>query len=206
MQAVQFQSGNQYGARWHWGSKYNESGELLNATASNHTEGRDVFSSSGFYVEVNSMSAMPRSAYTNKPFTGQHYTYFAATAESEMTDVPSTAADSLCPKDWQLPSNGSTNKSYTHLLFDNYKDINGNPMASNAASSVATRQYPLSFAENGFYGAASGITVMNFTRYFSSYKTGFSGLYYLNIQSDTVAPWTYNNIGNGYGVRCVRRS
>ena len=163
-QTVQFQSITLTGKSWHWGSKFNESGQLLDGNnivnegteskpvylPANHSAGNtsaepqtgDGTSTGRVWIEANSRSDLPRSYnHTDRAPSEIYYSWYAAVAESDVDQgYPS---DSICPKGWQVP------KVYTSLATS-YGVINGQPTPS------VIYQSTLAFRVSGFYDMNRG--------------------------------------------------
>ena len=157
-QAVQFQSGDQKGADYHWTSKFNESGEKIvssdstNASPANKTPGRSTWYINGTWLEQNERSAISRS-YQNEH--GILYDWYAAVAESNSNQVYASfvASDSLCPSGWKMPNSGSDAPSYRNLLTSAYA-ISGNN--GSQAFSTFLRSFPQNVELSGRYDLNGG--------------------------------------------------
>ena len=197
-QAVQFQSGNQYGSGWHWGSK---------CTADN------VCNESS--AHDNALAQMPRSYSNGNGVLGVLYNWYAAVSESgDYSMTSGTASDSICPSGWQLPVYGgeqhNINKSYGKLLFTDYEVPSGEGLTSNKIPG----QIPLSATFPGYYVYASG----NHRAYAGTYVVFHTSTATTHIEALEEVPGAgsmhiyinFNNEGtgvksNGFSIRCVKR-
>ncbi len=143
------------------------------------------------------------------------YNWYAATAMSGTAGMASQdstettdAEDSICPKGWQLPTGGTSNKtnrnnleySFNNLLTTTYS------VESSAAGSVKMRSTPLSFILSGYYNSGSLVREGSFGFYWSSSAyTSSSSAYDMYFNTSYVYPQDYNNKYYGFSVRCVAR-
>ena len=209
-QSAQFQSGNQTGTAWNWGSRLNEAGETLystdgNQTAANADAGLNTWhQGSGVWIENNSRSDMPRSYHNGNNTYGDYYNWYSATAETGKFSTPggTTVSDSLCPKGWNLPINGgtTTEKSWQGLLYGSYG------LDNSAASSQTMRKAPLSLALSGYYNLVNGSLDNrgSLGYWWSATATSASDARNLYFDSSAVAPQTNVNKPDGFSVRCVQ--
>ena len=213
-QDAQFQSGDQYGANYHWGSRYNESGETIvstdetNTAAANATANCSVrHQGDGVWVENNARAQMPRSYDTGASGHVTYFNWYAATAESGKTSTSYgvSARDSVCPSGWKLPIDGdpSTAKSWSGLLFGTYG------LSSSVESSKIVRSQPLSLTYPGQYdwiGDLISVGTGASGRWWSATASDVSSLNarFLSITSTTInVRASYSRI-YGYSVRCIK--
>ena len=97
-QTHQFQSGEQYGANWHWGSKCTEDNGTITCDDS-------------VTPANNALAEIGREYLSDNGSTGAHYNWYVAVAESKSYNAAlgSAAEDSICPKGWGLASRAKTN-------------------------------------------------------------------------------------------------
>ena len=120
------------------------------------------------------------------------------------TTTGTTALNSLCPKNWQLPTNTNPTstgvKSYANLT-------NAYSIGSNEAGSIALKSAPLYFVRSGIYyyngGDIGDLGSRGF--YWSSTASTATYAYHLYFYSISVYPQYYNNRGSGFSLRCVAR-
>ena len=148
-------------------------------------------------------------------YVGDYYNWYATTAESGTYAMSSgNAVDSICPSGWQLPTSGyEPGKSYNNLIFNTYKDINGNSMSNSVATSTSLHLSPLSFPFSGDYDwqNGGGLILRGYRALFASANqqghpvTGgtLAGNFYF-VANNVYPRNTYGNIA-GYTVRCVAR-
>ena len=205
-QTAQFQSDDQTGAAWHWGSKCTAAGTCdSEATPAN-----------------NELAEMPREYETQRLNFGR-YNWYAATAESGkwlspfLTDVN----DSICPKGWMLPQSGqlndSTVKSWDYLLAGAYGLINqaGTQTDSNSPFGIADEAYrrmrslPLNMPTMfyaGYYSFIQGTTTVDAIHYWTKTYAGLRGrAYALRFYSTYVSPSNNPEIITGSVIRCVMK-
>ena len=210
-QPVHFQSGDQYGADWHWGSKYNQSGELIvstdetNTAAANYSyQYMDFYAKhagNGVWIENNKRSEMPRSMYSKS--TDTLLNYYAATAESgSWTKEYGDAEDSVCPKGWGLPDN-INDKSWHGLLSETYGFSDGSVLAQ----TLAKNPFMLSAREHdGIYEFFTGQRVNATSWYMWSKRSKEAGrVWNLQHSATTTTIDGYNFKSSGLFVRCVMR-
>ena len=207
-QAAQFQSGNQYGANWHWLTRKNLAGETIysndgNQTAANADSGFSIWHVSGdIWLENNIRAQMPRSYADGNNGYGTYLNWYAATAESGSWSSTSEVDDSLCPKGWKLPIDGaaSSTKSWGGLLAGAYA------LTSDANSSVAMRQQPLSVAFSGYYslvyGSKIGLDENGLFWDSTAHATSFARSLFSNTSS--IVTRSSGSKPNGLTVRCVK--
>ena len=104
-------------------------------------------------MNYNANSKMPRSHQNQQMVYGGHYNFYALSAESDQgVEAWSKAEDSICPFGWELPNNGSSNKSFQYLLIDSY----GYEIGSVAETAAAIRKPPFTFSAPGAYDSTNG--------------------------------------------------
>lgn len=134
---------------------------------------------------------------------GNYYTWAAAiadtTAHSSSSDVINT---SICPAGWHLPYGNSDNTSGGFYNL-NYK-INNDSNVVDATASKNLRVYPNNFVYSGFFNFSSASSRGSFGGYWSRTANGSNDAYYLNFDSSSVYPGTYDSSKySGFSVRCV---
>ncbi len=197
-QAVQFQSGDQYGADWHWGSKCSAAGVCdTNAEVAN-----------------NALAEMPRSYDNNTNGAdafGNYYGWYAATAESGTFEMASVnAPDSLCPAGWQLPHHDA-GKSWYNLLVTKYKLNTNAGDGSDGTETIASsenkiRTLPLSLVRSSNYDWTTGDpgsrnSIGRFWSSLSSNNVLSASLVFRN----GVISMSSSNRPNGFTVRCIHK-
>ena len=150
---------------------------------------------------------MSRSYDIGKNAYGNHYNWYAATAESgTFYQAPGSASDSLCPAGWQLPvgGNSSTDRSWAKLLYnaETYK------LSNDSDSSNTMRQMPLSLVFGGSYDYVFGALNNAGTRgsFWSANAEAWSISWGLEFGTSDVAPRNASNKPNGFAVRCLLRN
>ena len=190
-QTAQFQSDDQTGAAWHWGSKCTAAGTCdSEATPAN-----------------NELAEMPR-GYNSVDGHGGYFNWYSATAETgKYSTVSGNASDSVCPRGWALPfgSGGNTygqngpNKSWYNLIRNVYELDNG------VASVTFLQSAPLNMDKNMYHNNSTGrkgtISVFNL------WSSGARNVYTVSSLATREDGRLYtNNDGHkadGFGVRCV---
>ncbi len=130
------------------------------------------------------------------------------TLVSQVTDG-ATAPDSICPKNWKLPTSGTdrdnTSGSFNYLL--RAYGVNNSPISSSSPT-YDIAQAPLFFVRSGLFTYYGHINAGDLMRYWSSRSgTGIydhSGLSLTVENSETDPSSPYIRI-YGFGVRCVAR-
>ncbi|MBR3163822.1 hypothetical protein IKF15_00730, partial [Candidatus Saccharibacteria bacterium] len=231
-QTHQYQPYGTSGNNYHWGSRLNESGVLLDGT--NGSDGNSTMTqigSTGIYVENNSKSEIARS-YDNgsdwinniatsnadgtsddyktsgtptspTEYMGDYYNWYAATAESGTYAMTSgNASSSICPLGWQLPVNGAANDKSWGKLITTTYGI-----GSNVAGSRSLRSFPLSVIMSGLYSWIGGSLGRRGTGgyYWSSTPYAATNSRSLLFSSTGVSPQGDINKPDGFSVRCVAR-
>ena len=182
VQAAQFQSGDQYGANWKWGSRCAEAGGTCSETLTN-----------------NALAEMPRS-YSDSNNT--YYAYYAFAAESAgYNDLGSTTM-SICPSGWKLPQHSGTG-SWNKI-------VNDYSLSDTKTSAEHLSQAPFLIVNSSLYGWDSGqvqdlgkrtylATSRKSTKAIMNYLyTSIVGIgSYLNVTAG-------GNTMNGVTVRCVQ--
>ena len=148
---------------------------------------------------------------------GHYYNWYAATAESGKfsdIDTASEAADSICPRGWQLPAShtADSTKSWQNLLTTTYwGDTDNRDGASNLSSAEGAamlHKMPLSIVFSGYYGWVNGNLNSrgSYGYYWSSTPYSlYYGAYYLYFGSTYVHPQRSSDKPNGFTIRCVAR-
>ena len=204
-QTAQFQSGNQLGTSWHWTSRKNEAGALIDSTGSNRTSGYYAWDQgNGVWVEHNSRTEIPRSYSSGNSSIGNFYNYYAATAESGKWSMTSGGTnDSICPNGWTIPiaGNSDINKSWKGLLIGTYN------LVLTGESSSVSRQLPLILAYGGAINPIVGSDT-SLNRYGVMWTSS-------SLSRDFVNTVFYEGTGvdaghqdlksQGYAVRCVKK-
>ena len=160
----------------------------LNSTYTDMTSGSftvPASSTSGF------SSYNTNNAYLNSTYGG-YYTFYTATLGWGTSSVTSgNSSQSICPKNWRLPTGGSSGEFKT--LYSNYNSsalMRGSPVNFSIAGSV----YDGTAYDQGSYGY-----------YWSSTVYAADYAYYLFLNSSTVDPAHRLNKYYGFSVRCVAR-
>ena len=143
------------------------------------------------------------------------YNWYAATAGTGTADLVSASAtnttdatDSICPKGWQLPTGGTSNKtngnsnlySFYNLLTTNYA------VPASQDGSVTMRTAPLSFILSGYYyngGLNHESTIGDY--WSSSAYTSNTQTYTMALYNNSVVPQNYSAKYGGRAIRCVAR-
>ena len=172
---------------------------------------------------VTSTTALDKDALTpngdnaETQYMGHYYNWYAATAESGKfsdIDTASEAADSICPRGWQLPANhtADSTKSWQNLLTTTYwGDTDNRDGASNLSSAEGAamlHKMPLSIVFSGYYYWVSGSLDYrgSYGYYWSSTPaSNYYSAYNLNFNSTYVYPQGGSNKPNGFTIRCVAR-
>ena len=209
-QAVQFQSGDQYGAGWHWGSKLNETGEVIvstdetNETAKNPSSSYYTFyarhASDGVWVENNSRAEMPRALVDNSESL---FNWYAATAENGIwEDTGSDIDDSACPKGWTLPKM-TNEQSWENLIATSYELTDG------LGSAKILRTIPFNFTttdNRGIYLFYAGHReYANSMYYWTREQRRENGrIWNFQLAKEALVTKGYNYKSAGLLIRCVK--
>ena len=196
-QTHQFQSGEQYGANWHWGSKCTEDNGSITCDDS-------------ATVARSALAEMPRGYYKEQKIYGYYYNWFSATAEAGKYSMSvagnATNSDSVCPKGWALSAFGdtTTDKSYPNLINFAYS------LGNNYESAVALTAQPFSFVLNGLYSIDGQARYrQNAYGYYNLGVNGSTGARLLDILPARgyahVYPASSTHPLNGAAVRCVKK-
>ena len=192
-QAAQFQSGDQQGASWHWGSKCSAAGVCdPSATPAN-----------------NALAEMPRSYLHDNTQLGTLVNWYGVTAESGSYSTPSMVdvGDSICPRGWSLPASrpvsdeNPSNKTWAYLA-ETYE------LGSDSESIAIVRGTPISMTSAGSLlndGTLYNVGIQG--SYTSSTAYAMVRLIRVNV-TETV--FSASNVGNvnrdlGLTVRCVNK-
>ena len=229
-QAVQFQSGDQRGAAYHWGSKLNESGQLLDGNnlinigsennpsyrPSNHSEnntsstpqtGTTTQNTPGrTWVEHNSRSDIPRSYKGTNSSRGTAYDWYAATAETGKLDQSYLPTDSVCPSGWRLPRNMGTGSWYD-LIKTTYQYISQAGLSSSGVRAI--KKLPLSLGYSTYVQWHTGAVFDGSSasgKYWTTAQVNKFEIRYLYLDSSGyLYPQSNVDKANGISVRCVIR-
>lgn len=181
-QSAQFQSGDQYGANWHWGTKCSSLGEC-NSSATPTVTPENVW-----------LSAIPRSY--NKG-SANLYNIFSGSAESVTASQSNgDSRDSICPTGWELPRE-TGDKSYSSLL-------NGYEYNNNSANPTLLWQPPVSFTSTSQYTLDGTIlyTQLGFYQDSRVYEETGSGVFHIRKNTTFYAE---GGKVSGNAIRCVLR-
>ena len=204
-QTHQFQSGEQYGTNWHWGSKLNESGDLLvstdntNSSVSNPSaeNWQDFHIGGGVWIENNSRAVMPR-VYIDA-LVGGLYNNYAAAAES-LGWSAGIIIDSICPSGWQLPTNDPDDtKSWSNLLDTAYE------FDTSRTGALRLRTEPFNFPTRGIYNFHNTLSLLGQSYYWTSAAKEVGRTYNLQLSSVDRITRGYNYKSSGLSVRCVKK-
>ena len=136
-------------------------------------------------------------------FIGNYYNRYAATAGSGTAIMRSaSAADSICPKGWRLPTNAGAGSFNTLLSTYNLQD-NG------SVSAVKLLQAPLNFVRSGAYywsGQVYGQGMGGAWWSASATQSTATHAYILAISDTQVTPQAADYKGSGLAIRCIARS
>ena len=169
--------------------------------------------------------------YYGNMYIGHYYNWYAATAESgkyaHTSAGTATSAtvknvdDSICPKGWHLPENGTSgetakqSQSWGNLLHNSYDviDAEGTQSATNNryenayAPANEMHKLPLSIPFSGYYHWTNGALNNRgtFGYFWSSTPYSTAHARNLDFNSTYVYPQVSNNKVNGFTVRCVAR-
>lgn len=164
---------------------------------------------------------------TGEPYDrrGNLYNFTAATLGSSLSVKTGArqAADSICPKGWQLPvvtesvaepvpATNMKNKSFAKLLRA-YGVIaldgrNDSTVAAAIAGANRSKEWPLQYPLMGFYSVDRGkIDLRNgYGGWWSGTITNVqTQAYYLNTWGDQIFAQRNSATGNGFAIRCVAR-
>ena len=152
-------------------------------------------SSGSWTVPASSISGFSsyntNNAYLDSTYGG-YYTFYTATAGWGTNSVSSgNSSQSICPKNWRLPTGGSGGEFQT--LYNNYN------------SSSAMRSTPVNFTLAGYVYYSSTDYQGSSGYYWSSTVYNASRAYLLRLNSSNVAPANLDNKDRGFSVRCVAR-
>ena len=160
-------------------------------------------------VANNANAEMPRGHKSRIESYGEHYNWYAATAESGKYDMAplasSTSSDSICPSGWQLATS-SGNESWGRLL-GTYSISSG----TSTENVNAIKGLPFILSFSGTYGSLDGVE-----KYL-----GTSGHYWTSVASNTATSTTafhlyFDASGGlyaagasgkmtGFTIRCVKK-
>ena len=186
---TQFQSSNQYGVNYSWGTYCSAPGNC----------------SDSYVSDTSALTKIPRS-YNHEDFRGALFNWFSATAESgDYSATNLLASDSLCPAGWQLPAHSiSADNQISHEAL-----LNSYELAQNATSAQFVRKMPMSFVASQFYQTRTGAldTDGTGTHYWSYEKRNESSIYnlYSDITYNRLLPTNSNYPAIGSSIRCIRK-
>jgi uncharacterized protein (TIGR02145 family) len=151
-------------------------------------------------------STTSNSAITTDTFYGYLYNWSAATAGESQTTMPAgsgNAPNSICPKNWRLPTGGSTGEfAWLNAKMNNPSATSPSTSSSYYANWQNTGPFRGVFSGNwlyGFYGQGDvGVFWSG-----SADPSGSYGAFYLGFGSSDVYPGIYNYRYTGIAVRCL---
>ena len=190
-QTNQFQSGDQYGANWHWGSKCMETEGVVSCDDTVEPQ----FSTA--------LIQMPRQYYS--PVSSKSaFNWFAATAEDGKYSTIATVNDSICPKGWNLPIDGGTSTTIDYSWGKLLSSLDTYALASGAEASRTVRKTPISFVTPYLYRHVDG-SLQGTGNYWTATAVMESRARYLTFSTSelTVSKSSLNK-PDGMGIRCVR--
>ncbi len=150
-------------------------------------------------------SQQPYLAYLNNPLNGVYYNWTAAIAmnnSSGITTNNTNANTSICPKGWELPTNGDdiVTGSFGYLFASNRANI-----PNNAVGSAKSKELPYRFTYAGYInrggGAFNNETSIGAWWSRTTYDKDFS--YYLHTNVSNVWLGWNNYRSLGLSVRCL---
>ena len=149
-------------------------------------------------------------------YYGDYYNWYAATVETGKYNMGTNAnaSDSICPRGWQLPTNGdeTVDKSWQHLIMGTYHYYTQNGYyAANRAAFNKTMQLPLSVPFAGYYEWTDG--ALNSRGELGLYWSSTAGsagesvhAHLLNMYyGGNLDSQSHDNKVDGFSVRCVSR-
>ena len=190
-QTNQFQSGDQYGANWHWGSKCMETEGVVSCDDTVEPQ----FSTA--------LIQMPRQYYS--PVSSKSaFNWFAATAEDGKYSTIATVNDSICPKGWNLPIDGGTSTTIDYSWGKLLSSLDTYALASGAEASRTVRKTPISFVTPYLYRHVDG-SLQGTGNYWTATAVMEGRARYLTFSTSelTVSKSSLNK-PDGMGIRCVR--
>ena len=193
-QAAQFQSGDQTGAAWHWGSKC----APTPSDATTISAVTSISCDSSATAANNVLADMPRNYDDGNNAFGDLYNWYAATAELGKFSTKGTVSDSLCPSGWKLPINSdeqTTALSWLGLLGGSYGLSN--------LDGLIIKKLPLSFALSGAYNLRTGVRLRNEGgRWWAATPVDTSSRA-LDLTPPQIYFQSFSSKATGYAVRCV---
>ena len=163
-------------------------------------DSRTASSNPNFYSSNGNKTFNP-TEYDAHYSAGNYYTWNAATAGTGKTSTSGQAADSICPKGWQLPvSNTTTSKSFSGL-------ISAGSIGTNVSKITSS---PYFFVRGGMVDPSSGYLFSHagtYGLYWSSTPTtNANNAYRLDFNStSSIAPSESSARIYGHSVRCIAR-
>ena len=151
--------------------------------------------SGSFTVPASSISGFSsyntNNAYLDSTYGG-YYTFYTATLGWGTNSVTSgNSSQSICPKNWRLPTGGSSGEFQT--LYNNY------------SSSALMRGSPVNFTLTGLIRNSSTVNRGSSGYYWPSTVYDADVAYGLSLDSSSVSPATTRGKYCGSSVRCVAR-
>ena len=151
-------------------------------------------------------------------FAGNYYNWTAAIASNNSTNIStdnSKAANSICPKNWRLPNDSTTDNEYNEfgrLLYNNAYNIT-NAVSANGTGSVGfkidgfekIRTSPLYFVRSGAINANSLLSRGLVGDYWSNTVGDNSGSYILSFSSSGAWLSAKHPRSTGKTIRCIAR-
>ena len=186
-QSAQFQSSDQQGSSWHWGSKCSAPGICdPNATPS-----------------YNELSALPREYMSNNKVTGAYYNAYAASAGELTFEAKSiTLKDSICPSGWKIPTTSEAISGSWITALKNYG------VFSSAEPTKAIRRQPWNFMPTGAFEIERGdINLSGQRGYYWSSNVSASSVVrhmYMNVNDESLTNSSFSR-PHGLSLRCVKR-
>ena len=136
------------------------------------------------------------------------YQWNTATAGTGGNMTSGEANDSICPRNWKLPtSNNTSNGSFAYLLtqYGVQSNVSGTGVDG---KSYNIAQQPLFFVRSGYLNPNGPYLYYtgNLAYYWSStpYSDGTTA-YYLRFNNSGVTPSDYNGRLYGFSLRCLAR-
>ncbi len=137
--------------------------------------------------------------YTGNTTYGAYYNHFTATAgtsNNTVNEFPTTFTNSICPKGWTLPPNGTADVSGSYSALAAAYNITDN-------NTSVLRQTPLNFSYSGVIITGNvGITNTD-GRYWSATINDPDHAYSLAFGAKYINPSNHLNRSYGFPVRCV---
>ncbi len=132
------------------------------------------------------------------------YSWNTATAGTGGTITSGTASDSICPRNWKLPTSNNQSKGSFYYLLSKY-----GLTSSVSAGSYNIARNPLYFVRSGYvYPNGPGLSIAGLRGYYWSSTPNPSSAnyaYYLIFTNTNVTPSDYNYRYLGFSLRCLAR-